>query len=270
VIVRPDGRFDDLYLDDAITDDQLSRLTIDLSAADVVEPVGLVLLSCLLSSAFIDDREIVFLGPSSSATARYLARMGLGNVLDQVWIEHGLPSANRHDQTDRLLELQQFESAGEVDDLVERVVKRVTPTVPPGQRQAFVDALVEVAHNAVEHSVTGVGFFAAQVFGAGSETAEVRFAVGDWGQGIYASLRSTPHRSASEEAAILRAVDPAVTSYPDAYRGRGLTFVIDGARSHSGQVLIRSGDAAVRFHKDRELARRITNRPGVLVSVRVP
>ncbi len=249
-------------------------LQVDLLPLRFVAPCGLVALACEIEHHVALGENVDFHRPESVDAANCLSTMNLGTILEEWWgIRDALSPVRRRDLSGRILELRRYENQDGADELTEIVEQRLSHCLLPREAQPVMKAVRALATNAVEHSGTGVGYFAAQVYEPGRLSARVDFAVGDWGQGIRHSLGGTTHTSPSEVSAIERAVRTGVSRYgPDPTRGTGLPFaVFDKAVARGGQITVRSGNGAVSFFPGGgRFRRRISPRPGVLVSGSIP
>lgn len=225
-----------------LRDDASPDLTVNLTACSFLEPYALVGLACLTESYVSAGRAVNFLGPTRPSTANYLDRMDLGGHLDRLGVRHNLPAVRRTSRPLDLLELQRFVDEDAADDLVALLDQRLAPTLRPGQSQAFLEALSEVAQNAPQHAGAECGFFAAQVYPADNQIA---FAIGDAGCGIRASFDGTQYETRDDADAIRLATTRYVSRYEDQLRGQGLYFTVDRALSLGGLVRVTSGWASV-------------------------
>jgi hypothetical protein len=248
-------------------------LECDLHSVRFIQPCGVVALACLAEHHAAEGDEISLRLPLSGNATEYLARMNFGRVLkERCGIRDALPTVRRADPFGGLLEVQRFETEDGADELVDILEQRLSFRLLRSEAQPVVDAVRELATNAVKHSGTGVGYFAAQVFEPGRRTARVDFGLGDWGKGIRESLAETQRARQTDVLAIEEAVKMGVSRYvTDPIRGKGLPLtVFDKAVARGGQITIRSRAGAVSFFPQGRFRRRIAPRPGVLVSGSIP
>ena len=189
-------------------------LQVDLLPLRFVAPCGLVALACEIEHRVALGENVDFHRPESVDAANCLSTMNLGTILEEWWgIRGALSPVRRRDLSGRILELRRYETEDGADELIEIVEQRLSHCLLRREAQPVMKAVRALATNAVEHSGTGVAYFAAQVYEPGRLSARVDFAVGDWGQGIRQSLAGTTHTSQSEVSAIERAVRTGVSRY---------------------------------------------------------
>jgi hypothetical protein len=267
------GALNERALDAFVPFGSYPGLEIDLHSVRFIETCGLVALACLVEYHAAEGDEISLRPPMSGNATEYLSRMNVCRVLEErCGIRDALPTVHSADLRGRLLEVQRYETEDGADELTDILEQRLSYSLLRSEAQPVVDAVWEMATNAVEHSGTGVGYFAAQVYEPGRRTARVDFGVGDWGQGIRESLAETRHARETDVLAIEEAVKMGVSRYAtDPTRGKGLPFtVFDKAVARGGQITIRSRAGAVSFFPQGRFRRRIPPRPGVLVSGSIP
>jgi hypothetical protein len=248
-------------------------LEFDLHSVRFIQPCGVVALACLAEYHAAKGDEISLRLPMSGNATEYLTRMNVGRVLkERCGIRDALPTIRRADPLGGLLEVQRFETEDGADELVDILEQRLSYPLLRSEAQPVVDAVWELVTNAVKHSGTGVGYFAAQVYEPGRRTARVDFGVGDWGKGIRESLAETQRARQTDVLAIEEAVKMGVSRWvTDPTRGKGLPLtVFDKAVARGGQITIRSRAGAVSFFPQGRFRRRIAPRPGVLVSGSIP
>lgn len=251
----------------AVTDDAPGSLRVDLAATGFVEPVGLVVLACLLDQAGTLGWPIEFIGPRNRDAASYLSRMGIARIAESVGCAHDLSSVSHRAPEDRFVELSRFGPDDPADDLIELVLARVDEWNEDDLlRGKLYDNFYELGLNIEEHAERP-GFLAAQYY---PQLDLVQFAVADWGIGVRASLESARHAYPSAGEAIVAAATSRVTRKEGA-GGAGLPSVVKDITNWKGEVRIRSGGALVRFRPGEppRVVERDADLPGTLVSVEV-
>lgn len=237
--------------------------TIDLTGVGFVEPVGLVFLATFAAAAVAAGDAVRVHTPADVTGGTYLARMRVGRVLEQLGVEHRLPSVRERNRRGELLELRMFDGEGEVDPLAELVHERVAP-VDAGAARALHTAVAELGANVPQHSGSARGFMAAQTF---ARTGEVLFAVGDAGCGLQAGL--AVRGAGSDLDAAHMALSGVSRLGPQ--RGVGLRTVVGMAGRLRGDMHLVSGHAAVTATRG---ARRMQESAhpvaGTLLQCRVP
>lgn len=237
--------------------------TIDLTEVGFVEPVGLVFLAAFAAAAIAAGDAVRVRAPADVTGGTYLARMRVGRVLEQLGVEHHLPSVRERDRQGELLELRVFDGEGEVDSLAELVHERVAP-VDAGAARALHTSVVELGANVPQHSGGGRGFVAAQTF---ARTGEVLFAVGDAGRGLRAGL--TARGAGTDVDAARMALSGVSRLGPQ--RGMGLRTVVGMAGRLRGDVHLVSGHAAVTATRGARHTQRSAHPvTGTLLQCRVP
>jgi len=255
--------------DDSCPPDRIeTRTAIDLTRLQFIRPAGLVRLACLAHHG-TQRGDVIFTPPRQRDPAVYMSRAGLGDLLEQLGIDHGLPPVRRH-QARRLLELQVYDPLGaDGYDVADFIFDRLTASMPgPATEDEDVavrlyDALYELVDNCNAHAHARQECrvaIAAQEFRS-PNGRHVDFAIGDTGQGIRKSFsRSALYSPKSDRAAIELALTDRVSSVedatgPGARRGVGLPRQVAQLASIGGHVRVRSGDAEVLCRQGGTVAR---------------
>lgn len=229
-------------------DDQ-GALEIDLSELSWVDPVIAAGVAAVAYRANKDGRQVSFIPPTNSSACGYLARMRLGGALQSLGISHGLPTVNERDQEGNLLELREFSSEHDGEQLAELVYTRLKES---GKADSQIlgplhGALIELATNTSIHAGVDHGFAIAQTY---PNKRQIMFCVADAGKGLKASLDENKQLHPDDDVhALEMAVIRQFSGTEDPHRGYGLPEVVDSVRSLGGTTQIASGSAAARFEQ---------------------
>ncbi len=134
-----------------------------------------------------------------------------------------------------------YAAARELRDAIAEVTQAQDDLVA----SAIYVCLGELAENVVFHAGVGTrGFAAAQAW---KRSHKVEVAIVDMGRGIRGSLTNNPEYAdiRQDAEAIERAMEPMVTATPDRNTGLGLSLTRFMLRRNGGQLIVRSGEAAV-------------------------
>jgi hypothetical protein len=234
---------------------------IDLSEATWFEPLALVGVAAFIERAINSGRGVEVVGPSDWSVANYLSRMRLGLVIEDQGGAHNLNHVHENDLGGALLELQRFEGEVGVELLAGMVFDKLNGT-DPQTAQALYTSIIEIGANVPQHSGLASGFMAAQSTYRGNC---IHFAVGDAGDGLYATLRDS---GATSEAHALELVleQDGVTRTRQAGRGIGIRETRRLAVQTGGFVHMVSGNAS-RTARDGSSASRMSRHdfPGALL-----
>jgi anti-sigma regulatory factor (Ser/Thr protein kinase) len=221
-----------------LCDSEEDQVVIDLGEATWTDPFGLVGIAALAEWHITRGQEVRLVGPIDDSRARYLARMGLGDVLDELKAEHDLPTT-RSVTHGTLLELQRFDGQRGAADLAERVLE-LHKGIDRDAADRLHSALIEVGANVPDHSGLPHGYIAAQMTHSRSV---LRFAVADSGTGVRTSLRE--HSPADDADAIELALRRHISDSGERGRGRGLTQTLELILEGGGTFHMSSGRAGV-------------------------
>lgn len=240
----------------------------DLRGVSFALPGGIVALACIAEAARSRGFELDVLAPASDDVARYVSRMGLGEVLDRCGARHTLPVVNHHNRADVLVECRwaRAESIGDVSELVNERLWEAG--VDARTTDVVTMAVYELADNVRTHAASEGGFICAQTYELGTPRERLDVAVGDAGQGIRASLeqRLAP---GSDEAALRLAITERVSGL-NSERGLGLHYVARDISRAGGRLSMVSGGACLQHTTGRTSTFRREPTVGTLVGVRVP
>lgn len=247
---------------------------LDLANVTFVEPCGLVGIAALADKAVHEGRTVEFTTPRRQDVRNYLARMGLGEVLSGLSIEHGLPTVNVTPLPGDLLELQSFSSEHDGDSLAKLVHSKLSDDSADTQVvAALFDALIELTANVTSHAEVERGYLAAQTFRQG-DAKRIVFSIADGGIGIPNSLRKNPNYAelTSDTDAVREAMNYGASSLTEAGRGSGLHDVIKATVELNGEATILSGDARLQAAVGPSSYRTYAARnpyPGTLIQVEI-
>lgn len=267
LVVRGRGRLNAEDLCQHLQPSAGGQVVLDLEHLSFVEPAGIVSIAVLSDLAAAAGRAVDFRAPTNQNSASYLARMRLGQHLDELGIAHDLVTVNERDQGARLVELRRFEGATGLESVIDALVQTYVET-QPDMVQPLYTALHEIASNVIHHSGRSHGYAALQRF---DRSRDVVFAVADGGVGLRARL-ATRFTVPDDRTAIARAVQTHVSTMSEAGRGRGIARVIAITGQQRGAVTLLSGSARAVFTRGDprpQFADFLTPHPGTLVTARL-
>lgn len=235
---------------------------IDLRAVNWTEPAGLVLIASTVEAAREAGRAVHVHRPHNEDQQRYLSRMGLADVLDQMGVDADLPSVIRRNTRgpNDLLELRRFDEEDRADKLAAllfELVEQDDPNLAP----SLHDAVAEMAGNAATHSTKGHGFLAAQTTHGGEK---VHFAVADSGVGVWQNLGAFGLEN--EGAALNAVLSPEGLSSREAGGGRGIPITRRLVTERQGELYLTSIGVTAKARADRLTQQTHSPIPGVLVA----
>lgn len=238
-------------------------VVIDMRGVEWTDPVGLVTVAAHAQHES-QRGPIRFLAPGEPNVARYLARMGLAAMLDELDVTHDLPGVQAYPVT-TLVELRRFDGTSGATDIAEKVFHTLKNSDLEVAKSLY-QAICELGTNVPEHAGRPDGFVAAQVVPRGNV---VRFAVGDAGAGLRAKL-SVAGATDDLEAARL-ALTKGVTDTGVVHRGKGLAAVRRLVVATGGALHVASGKAALTVTRNGEAARWVNVRfRGTVIQGQLP
>lgn len=221
-----------------IGDPWSTRSTFDLSDMRWTDPGTLVGLAALMEDQTHHGRPPVLIGPTSDNHSRFLSRMGLGALVEELGGSHDLLPVTAWDQSKFLLELQRFDGNNAAGALATVVREQL----PDGAvANAVHKGICEIGANALEHSLASHGYIAV-VTTPGSR--EITFAVSDAGVGMVEPLR--PQGFDTYKDAVNAVLDGGTSRLTEAGRGRGVRRTREVVTKAGGEVLLSSGPVAIR------------------------
>jgi hypothetical protein len=209
---------------------------IDLSGTSWVEPVGLVGVAAFAEAQVALNRTVSLIGPSDWNIANYVARMHLGQVIDDLGGTHDLNPVNERDAPD-LLELQRFEGEDGATQLAALVFDKTVNDEPVAQ--ALYQSICEIGANVPQHSGRPHGYIAAATTYRGKK---IQFAVGDAGTGLTTRLSAVG--STGDADSLEMVLEHGVSSTGQPGRGRGIQETRRLVTSLKGSVHMVSGTAS--------------------------
>ncbi len=216
---------------------------IDLAGAGFVEPAGLVTIAALADRARREGMIVEFTSPNNESVKNYLSRMKLGDILDELGIDHGLPTVRPKPLAEDLLELRKFSSEFDGGELAALVYDKVDGLdVDPQVPVTLQEGLAELAGNVTLHAEVAHGYAAAQTFPNGG-SPQIMFAVADGGRGVSTSLKAGGLAIETDESALRLAVEPGVSGTGEKGRGNGLPDVVSSTVGLAGLFFMTSGHA---------------------------
>jgi hypothetical protein len=242
VVVPPGARLSVGQLHSSLVAGESESGVLDLRRAVWVEPIGLVMLAALAEGQARLDRTLRLIAPAEPSIARYLARMRLGQVLEELGHEHELPQVRSWDTGSELAELRRFEGVEEPDRL--GLVLFDKTAADRDVATALHQSVAEVGVNVPEHSERSGGYLAAQSTSGGSV---VQFAIGDSGRGIAASFTDLPGLSDADGLDL--ALRQGRSRIPEPGRGRGLRKTQALVHGMGGSMHMISGNAFRTEHR---------------------
>ena len=242
------------------------NLLVDLGGLAYIGPAALALLAAVLKRREEEGCSCVVIPPRSPLTRHYLQRMDFTKLLFEVEI----PEPFERKKAVGFRPVQHFR--GDEDywlaakELTEALVERFKPE--PVVKAAIRICLDEIAENVVHHAYTDLGGFAVAQSSRKRRTFEI--GIVDLGVGVPASLARNPTYAhiSTDMAAVATALQPRVSSTPERNAGIGLYITKLLLRSNGGQLLVRSGHAAVCRGADETEEEREIHFPGTIVALR--
>lgn len=167
----------------------------------------------------------------------YLARMGLGTVIESCGGRHCLPTIGKRDRSDALLEVSPVTEPHHARAWAELVRLRAAG-VPAEAADSLYVGLAEIGGNILEHSGTH-GYVAAQTY---PSQGLIRFAVADGGAGLRQTLAA---RGASTDHHALQLALGGASRHDTGAHGFGLQETQRQIQRAGGSLYLGSGRVAV-------------------------
>jgi hypothetical protein len=211
---------------------------LDLTGRSWVDPAHLVAAATLAHAHAAADLPLRVLSPRGADPLHYAGRMHLGRVLDDLGIEHDVPTGVlERDRHADLLEVRPVASEDDARALAALVATKVRPDSAPAS-DVLYSCVVEMALNVADHA-GAVGYVAAQTL---PQAGAIKFAVADAGRGLRATL-SVRGVSSDDEAVSMALSGRSRLDAPG--RGTGLPTTLRELTALEGSMFLLSGGAAV-------------------------
>lgn len=257
-------------------------VVLDLRSVEFVEPAGLTGLAALLEHLNPRAKQ-VHLALSGRDVPAYLERMNFFKLFGEsieTNVDVGRLEERRRKNPGTLQELINFHSEGEIPGIINRISEILeNQDYRVRERAAICATLSEICANAVEHSASSFGAYAAVqayqriISGRRSRGEEVIVAIADGGIGIRRTLQKNPAYSGftqTDNDAIRHALKMGVSSTGEVGRGGGLSIVAQIAARAGGSLGLRSGTGRVTAYGGRINSRHVPAFPGTFVRVSLP
>jgi hypothetical protein len=274
------GSLDPIFA--AVEDLSGEPVVLDLRSVEFVEPAGLTGLSVLLECLAPKTPEIR-LHLSGRNLPAYLERMDFFKLFDgRVETNVDLAPLEERNRTNpgTLQELVNFHTEEEIPEIISRISEILqNQQYLIKERAAICATLSEICANAVEHSASPFGAYAAVqayhhiVSGSRNRGEEVLIAIADGGVGVRETLARNPKNAdfvSTDNDALRHALRMGVSTSGEVGRGGGLTVVAQIAARAGGSLSLRSGSGRVTAYGERTNSRNVPAFPGTFVRVSLP
>ncbi|UDF20129.1 hypothetical protein [Rhodococcus qingshengii] len=231
------------------SDDESEELSIDLSAAEFIDTLGLVAVAVAAEDARSYGRTVNLRLPTALTTRNWLSRMHLRAGMESIGVPCPLSAVNESPLGDRLLELHRFDSSSP-DELAEKVYAILSGDDPEEAGELYT-SVAEAAANVCDHSGAEGGWAALRQVGTGL-VRTVEFAVADSGVGLRSSL-SRANGVDNDVHAMHLAVTKGVSGTGLRHRGLGLADIAASATGRQGLLRLFSGRAEAKTKPNGDL-----------------
>lgn len=221
------------------------QIIFDFTKVSFTEPSGIVLMHNLTRYLVRHNRQVGYRGHATPGQAqRFLDSIGFfeDQLGSKVW-----PTSRLKSTTCRLQEVQQVESVGWIDNYFLHWFSNCSHR-PVSALSGLRNCLIEIFNNIRDHSTVSLGSIFAQWY---PNIQELKISIGDFGQGIPASVASrTPGLQPAE--AIVQAFREGYSSQTTPRnRGAGLEVLRNTiTQVFGGTLIVYSGGAAVSCYQD--------------------
>ncbi|MFT9025924.1 MAG: ATP-binding protein [Acetobacter indonesiensis] len=219
-----------------------SKATLILDPDQWVDPIGLVGLACMIDHAKKEYQHHTSVQYEDCPNATYWERMEFFSCLN---LPGPTSCGQRHHADGRFCELKKIGDDNDTDSITKSIVDTLGLEKYSSSWQV-VHHIISEAINNVCHHAESFGFAHAQYF---PSYDRVKICIGDTGIGLKAALSRVCPQLESDEAAILKALEPCVTSNPPhnrqserRNRGVGLTTIHRLVDACGGTLHLWSGD----------------------------
>ena len=157
-----------------------------------------------------------------------------------------------HSDHSPLNKVWQFCDSADVNELVDGFVNelRQIEQFEQGVLDGLTWSLNEVMDNVLQHSLIGYGFVMGQIH---RRSKHIAFCVFDNGQGIYNSLKNSPHAPASAQIALKMAVQESITRDRSVGQGNGMYGLHQIVKQNQGSLTIISNSAFYQLNDHGEI-----------------
>lgn len=236
-------------------------VTFDFSNVTWAAPFGLTTMSTVLARCLNDKKETLYVPPTDQKVRRYLERIGFD--------KHFLAGRDpQHISTS--VELKKL--TGVDPGYTDALVQIMDTYVPLSVRDKFQMKLHinELMTNGFDHSRSPVGcYVCAQWY---QQNKNLRISFVDAGIGIRQSLTAVKKYGEfrNDAAAIIKSVEPGVTSRVGKAGGMGLAYIRDYVKQNRGVLTIIGGHSKVNFYYNKtETKEHSCNFQGTIVDIRI-
>jgi hypothetical protein len=166
-----------------------------------------------------------------------------------------------HSDHSPLNKVWQFFDSADVNELVDGFVNelRQIEQFESGVLDGLTWSLNEVMDNVLQHSLIGYGFVMGQIH---RRNKHIAFCVFDNGQGIYNSLKNSPHAPASPQVALQMAVQESITRDRSIGQGNGMYGLHQIVKQNQGSLTIISNSALYQLN-DKGKIKELSNIPTI-------
>lgn len=172
----------------------------------------------------------------------------IGNIpeyLEKTAFFSPLASGNDENQltTTCLDRIWEFSNSQEVSKIVNNFLSEVSKTVvyEQGVLEGLEWCLNEIMDNVIQHSQTKIGFIMAQIH---RQSNHIACCIFDYGQGIFNSLKNTPHAPRNRIDAITQAIQKGVTRDTSIGQGNGMWGLHQILHTNEGRLCITTNGAS--------------------------
>ncbi len=157
-----------------------------------------------------------------------------------------------HSDHSPLNKVWQFFDSADVNELVDGFVNelRQIEQFEQGVLDGLTWSLNEVMDNVLQHSLISHGFVMGQIH---RRSKHIAFCVFDNGQGIYNSLKNSPHAPASAQIALQMAVKESITRDRSVGQGNGMYGLHQIVKQNQGSLTIISNSAFYQLNDNGEI-----------------
>ena len=253
-----------------------SAVEVDLRRCELVGPsaaLWCVVYALLARQIGVECRVLV---PESFLVCAYLNSLGMFQILRESGVDIDDRDIPVRHSPKIVLPLARFDNESEAEGLANRVIEALTQSgLGVANLYPLVsETIAELAVNAVEHSVSGIGAFGLVQFHDEGAGQKFECVVADGGIGVRQSLQRNPNlrpRVPYDWIAVELAVREQYSGTGDATRGIGLFGIAEDMRTAGRTLMIHSGIGSLVINDDMQSSSRKTRLfPGTLAHVSIP